>query len=315
MSIEDEIRQRKEELQAKQRAEEEQTRRSAEWKKALEEHGFHDWLYPPLGLERSGPPILQLPSPELRALMEEARPSMVYIKPKIIRGLPDGTTRCRPTNPGESPDTYSLDVLIGQESSSSDSGEEYWAHIWFFANGMVAFVIESASARDHYKHHVFSNWDDNYYYSLGTRDILKKQRTSILSNIADIRRKLIDQIIKDSEEKAEADKRPEPVKESQQPETPAKADGCYIATSVYGSCDCPEVRVLRRYRDVVLRANPLGRLFVRIYYAVSPFLVKRFGKTAWFQKLWRRLLDAKIAALRAEGISGGAYRDRGARRL
>ena len=53
--------------------------------------------------------------------------------------------------------------------------------------------------------------------------------------------------------------------------------GCYIATAVYGSYDCPEVWTLRRFRDEVLAKNCFGRAFIRFYYALSPWLVRRFG--------------------------------------
>ncbi|MFR6096121.1 MAG: CFI-box-CTERM domain-containing protein [Dysosmobacter welbionis] len=61
--------------------------------------------------------------------------------------------------------------------------------------------------------------------------------------------------------------------------------GCYIATAVYGSYDCPQVWTLRRFRDHTLAASWYGRTFLHAYYAVSPTLVKWFGRTAWFQKL------------------------------
>ena len=38
------------------------------------------------------------------------------------------------------------------------------------------------------------------------------------------------------------------------------SDGCYIATSVYGSYDCPEVWTLRRFRDEYLKGSVFGRL-------------------------------------------------------
>ena len=41
-----------------------------------------------------------------------------------------------------------------------------------------------------------------------------------------------------------------------------KKSGCYVATCVYGSYDCPEVWVLRRYRDYVLEESILGRAFI-----------------------------------------------------
>ena len=56
--------------------------------------------------------------------------------------------------------------------------------------------------------------------------------------------------------------------------------GCYIATAVYGSYDCPQVWTLRRFRDHTLAASWYGRTFLHAYYAVSPTLVKWFGRTA-----------------------------------
>lgn len=51
-----------------------------------------------------------------------------------------------------------------------------------------------------------------------------------------------------------------------------KDKGCFVATAVYASPHHPKVAILRRYRDTELMRRPLGRLFVRVYYAVSPRL-------------------------------------------
>ena len=67
----------------------------------------------------------------------------------------------------------------------------------------------------------------------------------------------------------------------------AKKSGCYVATAVYGSYDCPQVWTLRRFRDNTLAESWYGRAFNRTYYAVSPTLVRWFGETKWFQRLWR----------------------------
>lgn len=86
-------------------------------------------------------------------------------------------------------------------------------------------------------------------------------------------------------------------------------DGCYIATSVYGSYDCPEVWVLRRYRDNTLGSTWYGRLFIRLYYAISPTLVKWFGKTKWFQRMWKGYLDRKVSKLQDKGFEDTPYMD------
>ena len=93
---------------------------------------------------------------------------------------------------------------------------------------------------------------------------------------------------------------------------PAKTGGggCYVATAVYGSYDCPQVWTLRRFRDDTLAATWYGRAFIRTYYAVSPTLVKWFGNTNWFKKMWRGTLDRMVRNLRAKGVEATPYEDR-----
>lgn len=86
--------------------------------------------------------------------------------------------------------------------------------------------------------------------------------------------------------------------------------GCYVATAVYGSYDCPQVCTLRRYRDYILAETWYGRAFIRTYYAISPTLVKWFGHTEWFKKIWKGKLDRMVADLNAEGVKDTPYEDR-----
>ena len=86
--------------------------------------------------------------------------------------------------------------------------------------------------------------------------------------------------------------------------------GCYIATCVYGSYDCPQVWTLRRFRDDTLDATWYGRLFIRCYYAISPTLVKWFGNTTWFKKIWRGPLDLLVTKLKNDGVSDTLYHDK-----
>lgn len=85
--------------------------------------------------------------------------------------------------------------------------------------------------------------------------------------------------------------------------------GCYIATCVYQSYDCPEVWCLRRYRDQYLAKRKTGRAFIKFYYATSPTLVKWFGKTKWFNKMFRPYLDKKVEKLKNKGYSTLPYKD------
>lgn len=86
--------------------------------------------------------------------------------------------------------------------------------------------------------------------------------------------------------------------------------GCYVATAVYGSYDCPQVWTLRRYRDCTLAETWHGRAFIRTYYAISPTLVKWFGHTEWFKKMWKGKLDRMVENLKAEGVEDTPYEDR-----
>jgi hypothetical protein len=88
------------------------------------------------------------------------------------------------------------------------------------------------------------------------------------------------------------------------------SNGCYIATCVYGSYDCPEVWTLRRYRDQVLDETWVGRLFIKSYYAVSPKLVQWFGNTPWFRTLGRKNLDKLVRRLQSSGFEQTPYFDK-----
>ena len=85
--------------------------------------------------------------------------------------------------------------------------------------------------------------------------------------------------------------------------------GCYVATCVYGSYDCPEVWVLRRYRDTQLARSWYGRLFIKLYYATSPTFVKLFGRSQWFHKVFKPFLDKFVSKLSAQGVENTPYND------
>lgn len=88
-----------------------------------------------------------------------------------------------------------------------------------------------------------------------------------------------------------------------------KSSGCYIATCVYGSYDCPQVWTLRRYRDEQLSYNVFGRIFIRTYYLISPVLVRWFGSCKWFKRLWKPILDRMVNSLNSKGFKDTPYHD------
>lgn len=86
--------------------------------------------------------------------------------------------------------------------------------------------------------------------------------------------------------------------------------GCYIATAVYGSYDCPEVWTLRRFRDEWLSSRFLGKVFINLYYRISPTVVRLFGKKKAFNSFWRTLLDRFTIYLNKKGYSSDKYTDK-----
>ena len=86
--------------------------------------------------------------------------------------------------------------------------------------------------------------------------------------------------------------------------------GCYIATAVYGSYNCPQVWTLRRFRDDCLSKTVFGRGFIRSYYAISPKLVRHFGDSKWFILPWRNALDIMATSLSKRGFDNTPYQDK-----
>lgn len=103
---------------------------------------------------------------------------------------------------------------------------------------------------------------------------------------------------------------PQQTRTSSSTSSGGSSGGCYVATAVYGSYDCPQVWTLRRYRDYTLAESFCGRAFIRMYYAVSPTIVKLFGNTVWFKRLWKGKLDRMVAELNAKGVESTPYQDR-----
>ncbi len=79
--------------------------------------------------------------------------------------------------------------------------------------------------------------------------------------------------------------------------------GCFIATAVYENEYSPEVLYLREFRDDVLSMNILGRMFINIYYKVSPFLAQQISKSHIIKVTIRRVILCPLI-----GFLGRIYR-------
>jgi hypothetical protein len=88
-----------------------------------------------------------------------------------------------------------------------------------------------------------------------------------------------------------------------------KQGGCYIATALYGSYDCPQVWTLRRYRDQFLSRGIIGRAFIQVYYATSPTLVRHCAQYSWFNGLFKPLVEGFASRLKRRGYDDTPYRD------
>lgn len=71
--------------------------------------------------------------------------------------------------------------------------------------------------------------------------------------------------------------------------TPPK-EGCFIATACFGDYNAPEVFILRKYRDEVLNQSRFGKIFIQIYYAISPPFAKVISHCDLFKNSIRMIL-------------------------
>ena len=97
MSIEDEIRAKKERMHAEE--------------KKRQEHEILLTALRNVGMSENYPVLIFAPN-ELQSIISEALPYMRFFQPKIVRNMPDGHTYVRAARSDERPDRYSFDVEI-----------------------------------------------------------------------------------------------------------------------------------------------------------------------------------------------------------
>ena len=76
-----------------------------------------------------------------------------------------------------------------------------------------------------------------------------------------------------------------------------KESQCFVVTAVYGTPLAQEVNTMRVFRDEFLLRYKAGRLFVNIYYRVSPPVAKFISSRRSLKSLLRTVLLAPTVSM------------------
>jgi hypothetical protein len=79
---------------------------------------------------------------------------------------------------------------------------------------------------------------------------------------------------------------------------------CFIATAACGSEDAPDVLLLRRFRDEVLRKRSAGRCSIRVYEAISPMIARCVAKSALRKAVTRCLVVRPASKIATRCLRG-----------
>ena len=80
----------------------------------------------------------------------------------------------------------------------------------------------------------------------------------------------------------------------------ARPSWCFVAKMIYGSCNAPEVLILRRFRDERLNKTYAGKIFIGIYYTLSPIFVKCFKNVKFVNRIIKSYLDRYVIYLKGK---------------
>ncbi len=77
-----------------------------------------------------------------------------------------------------------------------------------------------------------------------------------------------------------------------------RKDSCFIAIAAYGSSMVTELDLLRTWRDIELSSMYIGRIFIGIYYRLSPPIARFIEERDVLRMIVRTLLIIPIAILK-----------------
>jgi hypothetical protein len=102
--------------------------------------------------------------------------------------------------------------------------------------------------------------------------------------------------VSESAQKARARGEEEHERFSAQIKRQAQDRRCFVASHLFGISD-PRTESLRQFRDVHLMPHWPGRVFVRIYYALSPVLVRACERNAKLDSVARKTVTWLLSHL------------------
>lgn len=74
--------------------------------------------------------------------------------------------------------------------------------------------------------------------------------------------------------------------------------GCFIATATYGTPFAEEINILRYWRDNFLLKHLFGRLFIKMYYTISPPIADFISKRDRMKGIVRAMLNPYVNFLK-----------------
>lgn len=81
--------------------------------------------------------------------------------------------------------------------------------------------------------------------------------------------------------------------------THSSGGGCFIATAAYGTPLDPQIDILRAWRDTTLKNCAAGRLFIKVYYKISPPIADFIRPRNYLRKAFRVVIELIIKRIKA----------------
>jgi hypothetical protein len=72
---------------------------------------------------------------------------------------------------------------------------------------------------------------------------------------------------------------------------PYSPGGCFIATAIYGSPNQYKLEVFREFRDEMLLKHDIGKIFVFLYYKISPPIAEIIKKKQFLKPFALYLIE------------------------